>query len=228
MPFEPSPEPKVLDDPRSMRALAHPVRIALMELLTLRGPMTATQCAERVGESPSSCSFHLRTLAKYGFIEEDPDAERSGRQRPWRAVAIGNRWSTAADTPPALRHAGEALARVVRERDRAALDAYLARQDEFEPDWAEATVHSNYGGFLTAAELRAVGEEIHRLWQPYLRRITHPDERPDGSRLAHMFVHGFPRADSLADDLPTAPRDSTTDHSTTGDGTTHQNGADRA
>jgi DNA-binding transcriptional ArsR family regulator len=199
MPFQPSPEPKVLDDPRSMRALAHPLRIALMEQLTLRGPMTATQCAERVGESPSSCSFHLRTLAKYGFIEEDPDTERSGRQRPWRVVAIGNRWSTAADSPAALRHAGEALARVVRERDRATLDAYLARQDEFEPEWAEAAVHANYGGFLTAEELRELGETIYRLWQPYLARITDPASRPDGARLVHMFVHGFPRADDLGD-----------------------------
>src|SRR3954465_5735077 len=94
MPTEPSLEPRVLDDPRTMRALAHPVRLALMEELTLRGPMTATECAQRVGESPSSCSFHLVTLAKSGYIEEDTDAPRPGRQRPWRMRAIGNRWET--------------------------------------------------------------------------------------------------------------------------------------
>src|SRR3954451_11864993 len=158
MSTEPSLEPRVLDDPRTMRALAHPVRLALMEELTLRGPMTATECAQRVGESPSSCSFHLRTLAKYGYIEEDTDAPRPGRQRPWRVVAIGNRWETGPGTPPAVRHAGEALARVVRERDREALEAHLARRDEFEPGWDEAVVHSNYGGYLTPAELREIGE----------------------------------------------------------------------
>ncbi len=206
MPFEPSPEPRTLDDPRSMRALAHPVRIALLELLTLRGPMTATQCAERVDESPSACSFHLRTLAKYGFVEEDPDAERTGRQRPWRVVAIGSRWDRGPHTTPAVRHAGDALSRVVRDRDRAGLEAYLAREDEFEPEWSEAVIHANYGGFVTPAELREIGDAIHQLWQPYLRRITHPEERPDGSRLAHFFMHGFPRADGLAD-LPTSTSD---------------------
>ena len=63
MPFE----PRNLDDARTLRALAHPLRVELMDQLTFRGPLTATQCAELVGESPSSCSFHLRTLAKYGF-----------------------------------------------------------------------------------------------------------------------------------------------------------------
>ena len=62
-----------------MRALAHPLRIELIEQLTFRGPLTATQCAALVGESPSSCSFHLRMLAKYGFVEEA--AGGTGRQR---------------------------------------------------------------------------------------------------------------------------------------------------
>ena len=59
-------------DARSMRALAHPLRLRLLEYLALRGPLTATQCAELVGESPASCSFHLRQLAKYGFVEAGP------------------------------------------------------------------------------------------------------------------------------------------------------------
>ena len=56
-------------DAKTMRALAHPVRISLIELLIIAGPMTATQAAEKIGESPSTCSFHLRQLAKYGFVE---------------------------------------------------------------------------------------------------------------------------------------------------------------
>jgi DNA-binding transcriptional ArsR family regulator len=199
MPSQPSVEPRLLDDPRTMRALAHPVRLALMEHLTLRGPLTATQCAELVDESPSSCSFHLRTLAKYGFIEEDPDTERTGRNRPWRVVTIGNRWQTGPETSPELRHAGDALARVVRDRDRVTLEAFLARRDEFGPEWDDAVIHSNYGGYVTPAELRAIGEAIHQLWQPYLHRITDPAARPDGAVLAHFFVHGFPRADTVAD-----------------------------
>src|SRR5215203_7352652 len=65
-----------------LRALAHPTRLALLDLLDAEGPLTATQAGERLGESPASASFHLRTLAKYGFVEEAEGGR--GRQRPWR------------------------------------------------------------------------------------------------------------------------------------------------
>ncbi len=74
-----------LQEPRAMRALAHPVRIALLDYLNLVGPATATQCAAVVGESPSACSYHLRTLAKWGFIEATGDGR--GREHPWRLTA---------------------------------------------------------------------------------------------------------------------------------------------
>ena len=96
-------------DPLAMRALAHPTRIRLMEELTLRGPMTATEAAEHVGESPSSCSFHLRMLAKYGFVEEAEGG--AGRRRPWRVVALGSRWRSGPDTEAAERAAGDLLGR---------------------------------------------------------------------------------------------------------------------
>src|SRR5580704_15082466 len=63
--------PVRLTDPKMMRALAHPARIAIWTHIALRGSVTATECAEVAGLSPSACSYHLRTLAKYGFIEED-------------------------------------------------------------------------------------------------------------------------------------------------------------
>ena len=77
--------PVELTDPRMMRALAHPARIAIWMHLGLHGPATATECAEIAGLSPSACSYHLRTLARYGFVEEDPDSAADGRERPWRA-----------------------------------------------------------------------------------------------------------------------------------------------
>jgi Helix-turn-helix domain len=196
--------PRRLDDARTMRALAHPLRIELIEQLTFRGPLTATQCAALVGESPSSCSFHLRMLAKYGFVEEAEGG--TGRQRPWQVVTIGNSWEPDADTPVATRVAGEALGRVVRERDTATLEQYLARQDEFPEDWRKAVIHSNFGGWLTPAELDDIGTQLLAMWQPYLARLADGGERPDGSRLVHMFAHGFPRADGL-EETPIASDD---------------------
>src|SRR3954465_3146433 len=110
--------PREVADPKAMRAMAHPVRLALMEALNDAGTLTATEAAERVGESPSNCSFHLRQLAKYGFVEEAPGG--TGRQRPWRAVHTGMRFTDVQeDAETAL--AATTLSTIVRERwfDRA-------------------------------------------------------------------------------------------------------------
>jgi predicted ArsR family transcriptional regulator len=77
-------DPVPLADPLAMRALAHPVRLALIELLAVLDTVTATQASELLGESPANCAFHLRTLAKYGFVEEAGGGR--GRERPWKAA----------------------------------------------------------------------------------------------------------------------------------------------
>lgn len=90
---DPDPEehggfaPARLSDPRVMRALSHPVRLALIEALTFYGPLTATEAGERIEESPTTCSFHLRQLAKYGLVEEAGGGR--GRSRPWQMRQLG-------------------------------------------------------------------------------------------------------------------------------------------
>jgi len=191
------PQRDLGDDPLAMRALAHPLRLRLLEELTLRGPLTATQCADLVGESPSSCSFHLRSLAKYGFVEEAEGG--TGRQRPWRTVNLGNRWQTGPEVSPAVRTAGASLANQVRRRDSALLDEHLARESELPQEWVEASIHSNFGGWLTVEELAGLGEALTDLWRPYLERLRDPGSRPADSRLVHMFAHAFPRPEERSD-----------------------------
>ena len=190
------PQRDLGDDPLAMRALAHPLRLRLLEELTLRGPLTATQCADLVGESPSSCSFHLRTLAKYGFVEEAEGG--TGRQRPWRTVALGNRWQTGPGVSPAVQTAGAALAAQVRRRDRELLDEHVAREAELPQEWVDASIHSNFGSWLTVEELAELGVALTELWRPYLSRLRDPDSRPADSRLVHMFAHAFPRPEGAA------------------------------
>ena len=74
-----------LRDAEELRVLAHPVRMRLLQALYERGSATATELAEMIGESPANCSWHLRQLAKYGFVEETGGG--TGRNRPWRAVS---------------------------------------------------------------------------------------------------------------------------------------------
>src|ERR1700751_5891566 len=85
-----------------MHALAHPTRLALLDPLHAVEQATATECAEFVDESPSSCSYHLRALAKWGFVEEAE--QRPGRERPWRAAAARIEFPSGR---PALRHEHE-------------------------------------------------------------------------------------------------------------------------
>src|SRR6202046_3683018 len=80
-------ELRKITDARTLRGLAHPVRLALVEELALGGAMPATEIGERIGETATTCSFHLRQLAKYGFVEEAGGG--AGRSRPWRLTSIG-------------------------------------------------------------------------------------------------------------------------------------------
>ena len=89
------PTQRRLTDPRELRAVSHPVRLAILEHLTVEGPMTATALGTRIGESPANCSWHLRKLAEHGFVEEAPGG--TGRQRPWRAASLGMRWNDVDD-----------------------------------------------------------------------------------------------------------------------------------
>ena len=76
-----------LEDPDAIAALTHPVRWKLLNYLMSSGPATASQGARAVGDTPSNCSYHLRTLAKYGWVEADGSAD--ARERPWRALVTG-------------------------------------------------------------------------------------------------------------------------------------------
>src|SRR5207237_5468648 len=79
-----------LTDPGALRAIANPTRLRILSWLRLRGPATATECSEAVGESPSSCSYHLRQLARFGFVEAEGEGP-AGRERRWRAAGLGMR-----------------------------------------------------------------------------------------------------------------------------------------
>src|SRR4051812_4794986 len=86
-----------VSDTRALRALAHPLRVRLYEFVSREGTLTTTQASVLTGESTASCSFHLRQLAKYGFIEEAPGGR--GRERPWRRTSAANQFGHVAADP---------------------------------------------------------------------------------------------------------------------------------
>src|SRR5918994_7100067 len=81
---------KQITDIRVLAALAHPVRVELLDYLLSAGPSTATQCAEVAEATPSACSYHLRHMERHGLVERVPGSHGSdGRERLWRAAATG-------------------------------------------------------------------------------------------------------------------------------------------
>jgi len=72
-----------LHDPRVLRAIAHPVRNRILTELDAHGPLRAADVAQLLGVPANSASFHLRQLAKFGLVEEDPAAARDKRDRVW-------------------------------------------------------------------------------------------------------------------------------------------------
>jgi DNA-binding transcriptional ArsR family regulator len=172
-------DPVKLTDPRRMRALAHPARIAIWLHLGLRGSATATECAEIAGLSPSACSYHLRMLAKYGFVEEDPEHAADGRERPWRARVIALELSEAPDQPAATRVAGRLLAESVRADVEETRVRYVARQSEYPAEWQQAAGEVFSVAHVRPAELTEMRDKVLEVIKPYAR--LDPAERPAGS-----------------------------------------------
>jgi hypothetical protein len=186
-----------LTDPKAMRALAHPLRMAILDLFAVRETLTATQASEALSESPANCAFHLRTLAKYGFVREAGGGR--GRERPWTLVNRG--WTLATNQPdPQTALAAGELGRVWLERwiDRAKR-VYGSRNEL--PGWDEATGWSNTHVFLTAEETSMLRGDVRRLLKRYEDRLADPELRPEGALPVQWTVFASP-APELAEPDP--------------------------
>jgi len=183
---------RTLNDPRTLRAVAHPVRLGIMEQLTVHGAMTATELAGRLDETPSNCSWHLRKLAEHGFVEEAEGG--TGRKRPWQAVSQGMRWGDP-DEPPELVRAGEALSQLMIEREMARFASSRARRRADTLPWQEASTSSQSMLWLTAEELNEINLAVRDLMMSRVDRFEHPERRPDGARLCAFLAWGVPAYD---------------------------------
>lgn len=180
-----------LTDPRAMRAMAHPVRLALLEALALEGPLTATGAAEVIAESPTTCSFHFRQLAKYGFVEQAVTGP--GRMRSWRLTRVGTHFTDVHEDSE-TQIAARALARTLRERSFARLQAYFESRTSYPVRWQEVTGSSDFTLHVTPDELRAIDEEITAILRRYRDRIAHPERRPPDSLPIEVLLFAYPVA----------------------------------
>ena len=161
-----------IDDPKALRALAHPARQRVIDELFNGEVLTATEAARLCGITPSAMSYHLRALEQWGIVERDTSGD--GRERPWRATA--EHFSIAAS---AHRAAGAALSRSFLVPWAAELQAGLDRAaDDLAAGGAdELTTLSRGRLWLTPAEATQLDRDLRALLKPYQTRNsrTHPD-----------------------------------------------------
>ncbi|MGC5332107.1 helix-turn-helix domain-containing protein [Micromonospora sp. DT62] len=205
------PEVK-LSDPKALRGYAHPLRMALIGLLRQQGPMTATQAAERLGESVPNCSFHLRQLAKYGLAERAPGAD--ARERPWRATALNTSWDDVSDDPQ-TRAAVDELSAVQLALYVRKAEEFLARRADESTAWRAVTGFADRPVYVTVDEMAALRARIDALFTEYDDRIADPAKRPAGSRKVNLIRLALladpPPTDALADATgPTATTNANT------------------
>lgn len=172
-----------ISDPRAMRALAHPLRIQLLEMVIARGTATATELAEALGQSPSNCSFHLRKLAEFGYLERA--AGEAGREKPWRATDPLQDLAPDPGDPEALQ-AATAAGAAVREWDFARMQAADGRRNPAE--WRGATFQHGATMIVTPDEARKIARGIAALLAPFHARLTDPALRPPGAGAVRFFA----------------------------------------
>ncbi len=171
-----------LKDPRDIRALAHPARISIIDALASGDELTATECAELTGLSPSATAYHLKLLERYDFAEPAP-ARNDGRERPWRAT---HRTRVDLDSStPAGAAATAAVGLAFIDRSRALAQAFMATVHEEPEEWQDVTSLANADLWLTVEETRKVAAAFDAVLEPYRGRVR--ADRPDGARRVRIM-----------------------------------------
>ncbi|WP_219467783.1 ArsR/SmtB family transcription factor [Nonomuraea rhizosphaerae] len=199
-------ETESLSDPKAMRALAHPARLAILNRLGVQGSATATEVAEVAGITPSAASYHLRMLAKYGFVEDAPP-RGDGRERVWKSMGGPLSVGVEPGDQPEVREAKNLLIEAFRrEADEEARRA-LSNLDQETEEWRDATRFNRMLLRIDAEEMVRLNVEVEKLLKPYLVRNRSAEDAPAGARIAEAQVNLFPQAKRSAPGLPTEDHD---------------------
>jgi DNA-binding transcriptional ArsR family regulator len=182
MPFTPSLS--------ALKALAHPRRLQVLERLARHGPATSAMLARALDLNTGATSYHLRSLAQHGFVEET-DGAGHGRERWWRAVAQDLRLPPRSSQDAGTRAVVDEMNRLAYASDLRLFER-LQREGESDGPWADAFPCSRGTIRLTPGELRDFFEAYIAL----LNRYKRPDAlTPPGARTVLTRLLAFPAPD---------------------------------
>jgi predicted ArsR family transcriptional regulator len=197
-PPESEPRPREITDARTLRALAHPLRLALIEILWREESVSAAQAGRELGESQASCSFHLRQLAKFGIVEAVLGSH--GRARPWRLSASGLVFAGVQDDPETAL-AWAALERLLRGRQTERYRTWLEGRSGYSARWREAAFHVNHIAWLTPDELDEIAAEVNDLLRRRGReRRGDPAQRPADALPVELVSFAYPTKSDTDED----------------------------
>ncbi|WP_430496064.1 ArsR/SmtB family transcription factor [Micromonospora trifolii] len=177
-------------DVEGLRALAHPARLRILDLLRVHDRLTASECAAQLKLSPKSCSYHLHVLAKQGLVEQGSPLAEDTRQRPWQRRFDEVRMplpgkTGGADSDSARTDAIGAAAR----HDLRLFLSFLASPQAGSDDWASSTTVHTRTVLMTPAELKAWGEAVEEITRGHVEKAGRT--RRDGRGPVRLAVRGF-------------------------------------
>jgi DNA-binding transcriptional ArsR family regulator len=177
--------------PQEIKALTHPLRLDLLELLAVIGPATAARCGRALGVPQANCSFHLRQLAKYGFVADaGPGADR--RERIWRLPEV----RPTLRVPPGVDSVLERqLRRVVVERETRAILDYAKRRDQENPQWRDTGTLMTAVAICSPEDALEIKDKWKALLEPYLARTAAESQLRPGQRHVRYFMAATPISD---------------------------------
>jgi DNA-binding transcriptional ArsR family regulator len=181
-----APSFRKIEDAEVLRAMAHPLRLRLIGTLRKDGPATASILARRLGESSGATSYHLRILARYGFIQDDR-ARNRGRERWWRAVDEGVEWSLDTDDAGLL-EADRTIGRQLVAEYARWIERWYDEVPDWDRRWRAAASSTDQWFELSADELRSLADDILAVLERYADRRVRGE---DTERVA-VIVHAFP------------------------------------
>ncbi|SDH97787.1 ArsR/SmtB family transcription factor [Agrococcus jejuensis] len=192
----------------SLKALAHPLRVALLHALTTHGAQTASALGARLGESSGSTSYHLRQLERAGFVRE-VEGRGTARERWWeRAVGDVDVWTPELAAMQEGRAAAAAVLGAWSAEGTRLLQEFIDHgEDDFAPEVNDAARVATLHGHLAVDELRALTRDVEALIAERLAASRTHEGDEDALRVL-VQLHAFPVADrapaaSPARDAPT-------------------------
>ncbi|MDX6294390.1 MAG: hypothetical protein QOH50_3465 [Kribbellaceae bacterium] len=188
-PWTPDSERDVVLDARLLRALAHPMRNRILGLLRINGPATATTLAGRLGVNTGATSYHLRQLADAGLVVED-DNRGNARDRWWKAAHRSTHFdqNELMETEPELTQSFlHGIGQIYAENMFRGIDELQTRT----PEWRDASIMSDFAFHLTAAQLKAMKDELLTVLEKYSTDLTEP--LADGAELVSVQIQAHPR-----------------------------------